>query len=1034
MKKALRKALKISAVAAGALVALLAAAVLLVLFDKPLVRKLVVKQISKGAGSSARIGRLDYTLFPFRVSAAAVEIGREDRFQKLTIGLDRLEARGAFWKLVRGLKPALDAIEAEGLTVRLDERAVSEAPLDLPKVLIQVSDTLAWAKRISVSGARLSLGLLGGRTEIEGLDLVLTPGPERDQAGYAIGRARLRVFEPSGAPKLSADLASSGRLGFVSPYLLDAALTANALRLPLAGLDEPIEGLVLTLTARLDRPNQELSVSDLKVVAPGLMDLRGRLVGKSVYGIFLEAEGEARFDDLAAAAKLLGPRLPAGLRDSVPRGRLGISGRYALQSSDLGRKDNLAAALSLEDVELTTAVEGRPLRVKASGRIDAAGPSADPRFTVDLRSSLGRLVVSGLAVAGTELRLVGTGSMSGAEISLLDARLAGLDYRAAGGKRIAFSGAGLTAKGTIDIARRAGVLSSLEARLPGLAPLRLSGRAGASPRAAVELRLESRGLDLPALRSLAAPFWPPGLAGWDLGGTLDLSLAVRRPDASRGDWDLSGTLALTGVKFNDPSFTVASEGLDPVFKFEGAGSPAKGFSISGGLDIGRGESLWKAVYVAWDKHPLRLTAAGRYDPASGALDGLTARALLPEVGSIDVAGAVRLGPALSLDLKTSAAMSLGPLYSLYSQAGVAEASRLKLAGALSAALDVRLTGEALSVGGRVKLANANIDRPAGQTSLVGLEADIPVLYDSRPAPDAPLTESGRVRVAELRNPYLSLGNVDLGLRAGVNALGLEPLGLDVYGGRLELGRTTFRFDPVAGTFRGLGSLALRGLDISLLPVASPQFKLTGSVQAEFPELDIALDRIAVSGRGEARVFGGSVVLRDFAVTDPFAAGRAISLNVDLVDLDLKKLTDEVPFGEVTGIVRGEVRDLVLSYGQPERFALRLESVPRRGVPQTFSLKAVDNLTVLSSGQQASAGTGGFWMKFIRGFRYQKLGIVSTLRNDTFTLNGTIHEGGVEYLVKKPPLFGINVVNREPDKKISFKDMTGRLKRIGQSGN
>ena len=94
MKKALRKALKISAVAAGALVALLAAAVLLVLFDKPLVRKLVVKQISKGAGSSARIGRLDYTLFPFRVSAAAVEIGREDRFQKLTIGLDRLEARG----------------------------------------------------------------------------------------------------------------------------------------------------------------------------------------------------------------------------------------------------------------------------------------------------------------------------------------------------------------------------------------------------------------------------------------------------------------------------------------------------------------------------------------------------------------------------------------------------------------------------------------------------------------------------------------------------------------------------------------------------------------------------------------------------------------------------------------------------------------------------------------------------------------------------------------------------------------------------
>jgi hypothetical protein len=134
---------------------------------------------------------------------------------------------------------------------------------------------------------------------------------------------------------------------------------------------------------------------------------------------------------------------------------------------------------------------------------------------------------------------------------------------------------------------------------------------------------------------------------------------------------------------------------------------------------------------------------------------------------------------------------------------------------------------------------------------------------------------------------------------------------------------------------------------------------------------------------------------------------------------------------VTGIVSGEIRDLVVTYGQPESFSFRIESVPRKGVPQTFSLKAVDNLTVLSSGQQASAGTSRFWMSFIRGFRYQKLGIVSTLHNDTFTLNGTIHEGGTEYLVKKPALFGISVVNREPNKSISFKEMTSRLKRVGQ---
>ncbi|HOW85676.1 MAG TPA: hypothetical protein P5119_00775 [Candidatus Aminicenantes bacterium] len=1039
MKKALRKTLRISGLVAGVLVLLLAAAALLAVFDKPLVRNIVEHRLGRGAGSTARIGRLDYRLFPFRVSAESVEIGREDRFQKLVIGLARLEAKGAFWKLVRGLKPALDSIEVDGLTVRLEQKAASEAPVDVPGVLLQVSDTLAWAGRISLTGARLSLGLPAGRTEIEDLDLALTPGPGRDAVAYSIGRGRVRRTDPAGVPTLAADLASAGRLILASPYLVDGAFTLTSVSFPPAGPEARFETVTLALTARLDRPNQELNVTTLKAAIPGLIDIRGRCVGKSIYGIFLEAEAEVGLTDLAAAARILGPRLPAWLRQADPSGRALLSGTYVLQRSDKGSKDSLAASLSLEDAGLTAVIGGRPVRVKAAGRIDAAGPSADPRLSVDLRSSLGRFAVSGLSAAGAGLHLVGAGSKTAAGITRLDVRLTGLDYLTAGGRRLAFSAADLSARGTIDLARGSGVLTSLEARLPGLAPVRISGRGGWGPRAAAELRLESRGLDLPALRAAAAPFLPPALAGWDLGGALDLSLAARRPAGPDRDWTFSGRLAFASARFNDPSFTIAGEGLDPVLAFEGAGSPARGLTFSAGLDIAHGESLWKAVYVAWDKHALRLTAGGRYDPAAGAIDGLSARVLLPEIGALDIAGSARLGPVLSFDLKAAADVSLGPLYSLYSQAGVAAESRMKLAGRMTAALDVRANGGALSLGGRVRLADANIDRPAGGLALIGISADVPLLYESgpaasglapAPAPDRPLSETGFFRIGELRQASLSLKNVAIALRGGPNALGLEPFGLDLYGGRLELGRTTFRFDPASGSFRGAGSLALRGLDISRFPVASPQFKLTGKIEADFPRLDIGPDKIAVSGRGEASVFGGKVVLRDLAVADPFAAGRSISLNIDLVDLDMKKLTDEVPFGEVTGIVRGEVRDLVLSYGQPERFVFRIESVPRRGVPQTFSLKAVDNLTVLSSGEKASGGTGGFWMKFIRGFRYQKLGIVSTLRNDTFTLNGTIHEGGVEYLVKKPPLFGINVVNREPGKKISFKEMTSRLKRVG----
>jgi len=804
------------------------------------------------------------------------------------------------------------------------------------------------------------------------------------------------------------------------------------------GRENTLAAVDLTLAGRFERNAGEFSVSRFELAVPGLLALDGTASGNLGRHIFLESEGHLRIESLEAAAALLGPRLPAAFREAGLRGRAGLSGKYTLQQTNQESTDNLSVSLLLEGVELEPVVGGRPLRVRADGRIDASGPTRDPSLSIDLRSTLGRIAASGVAVAGSTVHLVASGTKASAAISLFDARLTGLEIAVTGGKKLAFDHATIAAKGGLDLSRKNLSVAPLEANLPGLAPLRLSGRYGFGKDGAADLRLESRGLDLPALRGLAAPFISASFAGWDLGGTADLSLSARRPAGSRADLGLSATVSLAGLRFNDPSFTVAGENLDPVVKLEALRSASGEISFTGNLAVGQGESLWKAVYIPWTKSPLDLAFGGRYDPRSGALDGLTARVLLPTVGTVDAAGSAGTVPALSFDLQTEANLSLGPLHALFSQAGVAEEGRMKLEGALGASLRLRKDGGALSAAGRIKFSGVNIERSLTKTFFLGLSGDIPVHYESGQAggagpdaPEAPLPEAGFLLVGEFQHPFLTLKTIDIALRSGVNALGIEPLSLELFGGRLELGRTIFRFDPASGTFRGLGSLALRDIDIARFPIESPQFKLTGKIQADFPRLDIGPGLIGVSGRGEASVFGGKIVVRDLAVTNPFLPGRSISLNIDLVDLDLKKLTDEVPFGEVTGIVRGEVRDLVITYGQPERFDFRLESVPREGVARTFSLKAVDNLTVLSSGQQASGGTSGFWMSLIRGFRYQKLGIVSTLRNDTFTLNGTIHEGGVEYLVKKPALFGISVINREPNKVISFKEMTGRLKRVGQ---
>lgn len=1097
MKKTWGRIFRIGAIAAGCVVLILTAVALLLLFNKPLVRNIVRGQLEKRTGMTVRLGRVDYELFPLRVTADSLELDQENAYYKMAVSVAHLEARGDLQKVVRGAKPALDTIEADGLVIRVEEKAVSQEPLNLEALIKQASDALAWTRRISVKNARLSISLISQEADLEGLNITLTPQGPDGTVAYSIGPCVMNVKDKVRTLSLRCGLSSSGTLRTASSPGIEGAFSLSSPRISASGIDESFDGAVIDLTGRFDIAAREAAISRLKIAVPGLLDLDATGQGKFAHGVSMDAEVRARFEKLENLAARLGPRLPAEFRSARLKGKAELSAKVRIEHSNGESKDGLSGVLSLDGieaefrgarlrgnaeltgeyhldrsngvivpplkkggsrvmvpplekggrgdffdgslvldgVELDGIIAGAPLRFGISGRLKATGSSRDPRLSADIRSNARKIALGKVAVGSTEVRLVGTATKESADISRLDATFKGVELDAAPGRRVAFDHITLAGKARLDLTRKTAVVNALISGIPDIAPIVLTGRLGTGIPPAAEFHLEGKGLTIPAVRALASPFIPESLAGWDVGGTADLSLEASRPASAPEGWQFSGAVSLAQARFNDPSFTIASEGLEPALKFEGSWSASKGVSFTGNLDIGRGESLWKTLYVSWSKHPLKATFSGRYDLASSGVEGLTAGFLFPTIGEVNVSGSLYARPAPAFTLKIDSRMSLGPLYSLIGQAGSAQENRMTLKGTLRAMILARKANNAFSVEGRLTVADADIGLPSSKTDLFGVTADIPIRYESAISdtapPEGPLSEEGFLRIAEFRNPVLTLKPLAVSLRVGTNAFAVEPLSFELFGGRLELGRTTFRVDPRTGALQGAGSLALRELDISKFPIPSSQFKLTGKVRADFPRLDISSREIAVSGRGEADVFGGKVVLRDLAVTDPFTPGRSISLNVDLLDLDLKKLTDEVPFGEVTGIIRGEVRNLVLSYGQPARFELRIESVHRKGVPQTFSLKAVDNLTVLSSGQQASAGTGPFWIRFIRGFRYQKMGIISTLRNDTFTLNGTIHEGGVEYLVKKPPLFGINVVNRMPDKKISFKEMTGRLKRVGQ---
>jgi hypothetical protein len=111
------------------------------------------------------------------------------------------------------------------------------------------------------------------------------------------------------------------------------------------------------------------------------------------------------------------------------------------------------------------------------------------------------------------------------------------------------------------------------------------------------------------------------------------------------------------------------------------------------------------------------------------------------------------------------------------------------------------------------------------------------------------------------------------------------------------------------------------------------------------------------------------------------------------------------------------------------FHLKAESVPVKGVDQSVSIKAVNSISQVGTGSSLSGMGVSLMTSIFREFAYEKIGVECTLNNDVFILRGLIREDGLEYLVKRRFLSGINVINRNPDNRISFSDMVERARRV-----
>ncbi len=1033
MKRGWKRILRRGGLVLAGLFLLLAVFSAFVYFHKPTLKAYLERTLSKRPGLTVTIGRLDYGLFPLRVEANSVRIGFVSALGRAQAFIERAAAPGSLGRVLKNQKPFFDTLTISGLKFEFfeDPDAPPTRFIDVGAAARTFSEYLQSVGRLVIRDSSLRLDL-----PVEGLDFKAT----------AVG------LEASGRDRTTIDL-SVGSLEFVNARpgaVLTAALRARLgwgpsnppdiegdLDLTRASLSMPEKGWAgssFDLKAGLHYGRDRVLLDRLRVEIPGLIALTGSgrvdMDPKPAWAFASQVE----IEDIDRVKTEFAAFLPRNLPDISISGPAHWEGEVRREAVSGRPVFSLDGTFRMPPAHLMMKRNGLSVDLTLGADLRLAGSPAAIRVNGLAKGERGEVAANSFQIHGLSFNVPIALEGSRMTFSSFKARATEIVLNAGGpGRKLT----GLAVAGglKIDLPRRAAASDSLDLDLSRIGRFSLAGQASLAPRPNLALNLTSRALDIQDLLGAFRNVVPDAVAAWRPAGRADLSVEIRSDPTADRRYRVRGTIGLAGAGFQNPTGSIVSEGLEPRISFDAdLRPPDRLVPFSFRLELAKGESLWKDLYLNWRDNPLRLDVKAELEPGAGSIRKAAAVLAIAPLGELRAEGSFSAVPALRFEARFSASsVDLARLRGFLGKAIPSKSAAWEIEGRADAVADARF-GDFLKMRGTLKVRDGSLKRADGGLTLAGLSAEIPFSFSNgvglRDKEDDYALVPGFLGVREVGTPTMPPAALRIDFLAARNLFLFLPFQFELWGAKLEAGPSVLALCPAVRSWRGVSRLALDGVDLAGLPIATETFKLAGRAWIPPNGLELRPGEIRFRGQVLADLFGGRMTLDDLRLTDPFSAGRRVMFQAEIAGLDLARLTSAVPFGDVTGIVDVSIRDFVLSYGQPESFSLSIQSVPRKGVSRKFSLKAVDNLSVISSGGQAAPPSASWLMKFISGFNYSRIGIACSLRNDVFTLQGTIVEGGVQYLVRRATFFGIDVVNAKPVNTIGFKDMIGRLERVG----
>jgi len=728
---------------------------------------------------------------------------------------------------------------------------------------------------------------------------------------------------------------------------------------------------------------------------------------------------------------LLPPRFRKGLDPMKLEGEIYLDGRIgaALEQAGWVLDADLETRLDRNRVSVKTG--GIRMSGALTGSIRVRGQIPDLEVSAVMKAEHALLSGNGMDVAPFEATLSLSGRHPAFDLKDLSARIphAGARFK---GKLLETNDIHLKVEeGRVNATTKVVSLSRIHLNSSLLKNLTGSLRAEGGRLTLIEMQGKETGLIRSAVDlGILAP-------GWKLAGEDAVQVRIQFNTEERVAF--TSRLAFQGLGFQDPAATFLGEKVSLTTTISGkADLSSHMLAADISLDADSGEVLYDRFYVDLKRHPLSWRSTGTYKIDGKAVTLSNVSLGLKDILLCRLNGRI-LGNSIAWQLDLTAdipGIPLKPLYGFF----VAEPFQtekpllpsIQVGGWVSANVNLSGTRADWTAKGSLRWDDGSILAEDRGVSLKGIDLLLPLWLRSRDT-DGPFRAlKGGMSVQSVGLPFIPEQTLAFPLEAGPNRLSItSPTDLKIPGGDARIGPILITGltgqSPFITTHLGMNTVDVGSFLAGIWPRP-----IQGTLSGTLDPIHIERGRLTSRGRITAKVFDGEVVFSDPGASGFLSGTPVFKVNVRWKDLNLSELTADTSFGKIEGALDGYAKGLEFAQGQVQKFDLLMETVRKDRVPQRISVRAVDNIARIGGGQTPFVGMAGMFASVFKEFPYEKIGVHATLENDVFRINGTIQEGGTEYLVKRGLLSGVNVVNQNPDNRVSFKDMIKRIKRIKTS--